>query len=104
LIKFNVPTWFVSDKKLPKQTLLREWKKVSTTGETERGPGFRIGESHHNATLTDHDVELIRILREGGMKVREIARKFECSPSNISLITTYKGRVGFAIGVNKVFE
>jgi DNA-binding NarL/FixJ family response regulator len=84
--------------------LLRTWRKVSTTGTTDRGPGFRIGETHHNAKLTDHDVELIRLLREGGMKVREIARKFECSPSNITLITTYKGRVGFAQGSNKVFE
>ena len=104
MIRIRVPAWFYSHKKLPRQLLLRTWRKVSTTGTTDRGPGFRIGETHHNAKLTDHDVELIRLLREGGMKVREIARKFECSPSNITLITTYKGRVGFAQGSNKVFE
>jgi DNA-binding NarL/FixJ family response regulator len=104
LIKIKVPTWFASDKNLPKQTLLRKWKKVSTTGNTVRGPGFRIGETHHNAKLTDHDVELIRLLREGGMKIKEIARKFECSPSNISEITNYRHRVNVGIAVRKVFE
>lgn len=104
MIRLKVPTWFYSTKKLPRQALLKKWKKVATTGRTERGPGFRIGETHHNAKLTDHDVELIRLLREGGMKVKEIAKKFECSPSNITLITTYKGRVTYAQGCNKVFE
>ena len=104
MIKIKVPTWFLSDRKLSRQKLLRKWKKVSTTGKTQRGPGFRIGETHHNATLTDHDVELIRLLREGGMKVKEIARKFECSPSNITLITTYKSRIQVGMAENKVFE
>jgi len=104
LIKIKVPIWFFSHKKLPRQALLRTWKKVATTGNCERGQGWRVGETHHRAKLTDHDVELIRLLREGGMKIKEIARKFECSPSNISEITNYRHRVNVGIAVRKVFE
>ena len=104
MIKINVPIWFFSHKKLPRQALLRKWKKVATTGNCERGQGWRVGETHHRAKLTDHDVELIRLLREGGMKIKEIARKFECSPSNISEITNYRHRVNVGIAVRKVFE
>lgn len=104
MIKIKVPIWFFSHKKLPRQALLRKWKKVATTGNCERGQGWRVGETHHRAKLTDHDVELIRLLREGGMKIKEIARKFECSPSNISEITNYRHRVNVGIAVRKVFE
>jgi predicted DNA-binding protein (UPF0251 family) len=41
--------------------------------------GRRIGESHQNATLTDHDVELICALRDEGLTLSEIAEKFEVS-------------------------
>jgi len=71
---------------------MRKWIKLSTTGKTQRGPGWRIGETHHNAKLTDDDVELIRLLRERGMNTVEIARKFDCTPSNISAITNYRTR------------
>ena len=104
MIKFKVPTWFVSDLKLPRQILLRTWKKVATTGLSKRGRGWRIGETHHNAKLTDHDVELIRLLKEGGMMIVEIAKKFECTPQNISAIVNYRSRISIAIGVMKVFE
>jgi len=104
LIRIIVPTWFFSDKKLPRQALLRKWKKVATTGNCERGQGWRVGETHHRAKLTDHDVELIRLLREGGMKVVEIAKKFECTPENISLIVNYRTRTQVGQGMRKVFE
>ena len=104
MIKITVPTWFYSHKKLPRQALLRKWKKVATTGNSERGEGWRVGETHHNAKLTDHDVELIRLLREGGMKVKEIAKKFECTPENISLIVNYRSRTQVGLAVRKVFE
>ena len=104
MIKFKVPAWFVSDNKLPRQILLRTWKKVATTGLSKRGKGWRLGETHHRAKLTDHDVELIRLLREGGMKIMEIAKKFECSPSNVSAITNYRHRIGVGMSENKVFE
>ena len=104
MIKITVPTWFYSHKKLPRQVLLRKWKKVATTGNCDRGEGWRVGETHHRAKLTDDDVELIRLLREGGMNAVEIARKFECSPSNISMITNYRSRTGVGMAVRKVFE
>lgn len=104
MIKITVPTWFYSHKKLPRQVLLRTWKKVATTGNCDRGEGWRVGETHHRAKLTDHDVELIRLLREGGMKVVEIAKKFECTPQNISTIVHYRSRTAVGIAVRKVFE
>jgi len=104
LKRFKVPTWFFCDRQLPRQPLLRGWRKVATTGKTERGNGHRVGETHHNAKLSDHEVELIRLLREGGMKVKEIAKKFECTPDNSWKIVHYKSRIGVGMGVNKVFE
>ena len=104
MIKFKVPTWFVSDLKLPRQILLRTWKKVATTGLSKRGRGWRVGETHHNAKLTDHDVELIRLLREGGMKLKEIAKKFRCTPEYIGQIVNYKYRSQVGMAENKVFE
>lgn len=103
-MRFKVPTWFFSDKQLPRQPLLKKWKKVSTTGRTKRGNGHRVGETHHNAKLTDHDVELIRCLGEGGMSAREIAIKFECTPDYVSGICNYRYRIGIGLAVNKVFE
>ena len=102
--QLKVPTWFFCDRQLPRQPLLRRWRKVATTGKTERGNGHRIGETHHRAKLSDHEVELIRCLREGGMKIVEIARKFECTTSNINEIVHYRTRIGVGMGVNKVFE
>jgi hypothetical protein len=104
LIKFKVPTWFVSDLKLPRQALLRKWHKVTTTGLSKRGRGWRVGETHHNAKLTDHDVELIRLLRDGGMKLKEIAKKFECTIECVRLIVNYKSRIQVGMAENKVFE
>ena len=104
MIKIKVPTWFASDRKLPKQYLLRRWRQVATTGECDRGKGWRVGETHHRAKLTDHDVELIRLLREGGMKIVEIARKFECTPQNIWMIVNYRSRIQVGMEVRKVFE
>ena len=104
MIKFKVPTWFVSDMKLPRQALLRTWKKVSTAGLSKRGRGWRVGETHHNAKLTDHDVELIRLLREGGMKLKVIAKKIECTIECVRLIVNYKSRIQVGMSENKVFE
>ena len=104
MIRLKVPTWFYSTKKLPRQALLKKWKKVATTGRTERGPGYRIGETHHRSKLTDHDVELIRLLREGGMKTVEIAKKFGCSQQNISAIVNYRSRTYMGNAIHKVFE
>ena len=55
--------------------------------------GRRIGETHHNAKLTDDDVNHIRLLNiEHGISFRELARKFEVSHTTIENICGYKKR------------
>lgn len=39
--------------------------------------GFRIGESHHRAKLTEDDVDLILYLRDEGLSYAAIAGKFD---------------------------
>jgi DNA invertase Pin-like site-specific DNA recombinase len=50
-------------------------------GVNERG--LRVGEDHQRAKLSNHSVELIRALRDGGMSYRLIAEKFELSTSTV---------------------
>ena len=71
---------------------MKTYEKLSRTAKTKRGPGYRIGEKHHNAKLTDYEVKLIRALRKNGIKIVEIAKKFKCSSSNISAITNNRTR------------
>lgn len=54
--------------------------------------GYRIGDSHHNAKLTDHEIELARQLKAEGMKVSEVARKFGISKGYASKILRHLGR------------
>ena len=54
---------------------------------------MKNGQLHHRAKLTDHDVELIRELHEGGMAYAEIARKFEVSRSLVGRICRFERRV-----------
>lgn len=41
--------------------------------------GHVVGQDHHRAKLSDHDIDLIVELREDGMGYAEIAAKFEIS-------------------------
>ena len=52
-------------------------KRAKTIQVNEQGR--RIGESHQNTTLSDHDVDLILALRDEGLALSEIAEKFEVS-------------------------
>ena len=45
--------------------------------------GRRIGEGHQNARYTDHEVDLVRRLRDGGMPYRRIARKMDMPLSTV---------------------
>ena len=55
--------------------------------------GSRVGETHHRSRLTDHDVDLIRELREEHKLTYEVlAEKFECSKSTIRDICRYRRR------------
>lgn len=56
--------------------------------------GWRIGDDHHNAKLSDEDVELIRRLFEEGLRPPEIAEKFETSVNTIYGIVKYRSRTG----------
>lgn len=98
------PSWFCCPGASAKQLLLKKWRQVSTTGKTKRGNGWRVGETHHRAKLTDHDVELIRVLHEDGLSCAEIARKFYCARTTVSSIVNYQHRVTREEGSNIVFE
>lgn len=54
--------------------------------------GYRVGDSHHNARLTDHEVEVMRQLRSGGMRVRDIARKFGVTKGYVSKVLRHLAR------------
>jgi len=49
----------------------------------------RPGQDHPLAKLTNHEVELIRQLAEGGMPQTQIAAKFGISKSQVSKIVHY---------------
>jgi hypothetical protein len=63
-------------------------RKVVTIPELAR----RIGESHHRAKLTDHDVDLILALADGGMSYAQIAQKFEVSKSCVQHVVSGRNR------------
>lgn len=48
--------------------------------------GYRVGEYHQHAKLTNNDVELIFQLREDGFTYSQIAVKFDVSKSCIAHI------------------
>ena len=58
-----------------------------------RGPtGHRVGSSHPKALLSTEDVELIRQLRDAGLSLGEIARKFEVPRSTVQSICSHRVR------------
>lgn len=52
--------------------------------------GRRVGDSHHNAKLTDSEVNLLLALHGEGWGYRRLAAKFEMSKSHVRDIV--KGR------------
>lgn len=54
--------------------------------------GYRVGESHHRARLSDEDVGLIRTLHDAGLGYSRIASKFECGVSTVRDIVTFRTR------------
>lgn len=55
-------------------------------------PGFRYGENHPHARLTNGEVENIRLLYEGGMGYKRIAAKFEIGVRTVRDIVNYRRR------------
>lgn len=54
--------------------------------------GFRVGEDHQRAKLTDHEVDLIRSLHREGLTYKTIAEKFEISARMVGAICRYERR------------
>jgi hypothetical protein len=69
-----------------------------------RGPvlvndqGNAVGEHHHRAKLTDHEVWLIWQLRAEGIRRRDIAEKMECSFYTVCEILAGRRRTMIATG------
>jgi DNA-binding CsgD family transcriptional regulator len=55
--------------------------------------GYRIGESHQHAKLTNYEVEMMRELHEKhGISCAEVARKFEINYNTCQGILKYRSR------------
>ncbi len=54
--------------------------------------GKRVGQTHGMAKLTDHEIDLVRQLREQGMPAKEIAEKFEVSKRYVYKLVNYERR------------
>lgn len=64
-------------------------------GVNERG--LRVGDSHHNARLTNAEVDLLLELRDEGWSYRKLAEKFEISKSAARYICKGKNRCQAAV-------
>lgn len=60
--------------------------------------GRVVGQDHHRAKLTDHDVDLIVNLRAHGMRYGEIAAKFDVSVSTVESVCTGRRRSHTVMG------
>jgi hypothetical protein len=54
--------------------------------------GYPVGEDHHRARFTDHEVELMIALVAEGLSFRKVAEKFECSPGYVKDLTSGRRR------------
>jgi hypothetical protein len=52
----------------------------------------RIGQDHHNAKLTNHEVELLLVMHEDGWGYRRLSATFEVSKSLVRNIVKGKSR------------
>ncbi len=59
--------------------------------------GKRINESHGRAKLSDHEIELMRQLREQGMPAREIAEKFEVGKRYVYKLVNFESRASIVV-------
>lgn len=60
--------------------------------KTGIGTGYKYGEDHHNAQITDHEIELIRQLREEGMRFVDLIEKFGISKGYLSKVLNHHVR------------
>ena len=48
-----------------------------------------VGDSNPHAKFSDTEVELMRQLFDGGMRVSDIAQKFDCTKGYVSKVCSY---------------
>ena len=64
--------------------------------------GHVVGEDHHRAKLTDHEVWLVCELRDGGMGYPEIAEKFDISKGMAHDLCSGRRRGQAVVGQRKL--
>ncbi|HEY5993927.1 MAG TPA: helix-turn-helix domain-containing protein [Gallionellaceae bacterium] len=64
--------------------------------------GKRIGETHGMAKLTDHEIDLVRQLKEEGMPAAEIAEKFEVSKRYVYKLANFERRASVVAEYRRV--
>lgn len=64
--------------------------------------GLRIGQYHHNAKLSDVDVDLVRSLHEQGATYRELEARFRVTRWAIGRICRYERRAQSPAGFKRV--
>lgn len=69
-------------------------------GVNERG--LRVGDSHHNARLTNAEVDLLLTLRDEGWSYRELADKFDLSKGGARKICKGQTRCQIAVRYKSV--
>ncbi len=57
--------------------------------------GKRVGETHGRAKLSDHEVDLVRQLKEEGMSAAVIAEKMEISRRYVYKLANYERRASY---------
>ncbi len=64
--------------------------------------GKRIGETHGRAKLSDHEIDLVRQLKEEGMPAPEIAEKFEVSKRYVYKLVNFERRASVVAEFRRV--
>lgn len=72
-------------------------RSQKTAGSATNDSGHVVGEDHHRAKLTDHEVWLIHELRAHGVKRADIADKMECSIHTVIAILCSRRRAQIAV-------
>jgi len=66
--------------------------------------GFVVGECHGRATISNMEVEALRVLNENGFKYVFLAKLFQFSVHTIAAICQYKRRTSMAVAQRRVLR
>ena len=64
--------------------------------------GKRVGETHGRAKLSDHEIDLVRQLKEEGMPAAEIASKMEISKRYVYKVVNFERRASIVAQYRRV--